>query len=242
MLVSDCFQDMIARAYAADRPVVNIVNLSQLSLFIAAFQTLRCSYNIFWQGYYAEAYGRLRSVLENVCVLAAFAHGHIPDRDLLGDEAARRRAFKAVVIDSVKITDDDRKELAEFRDILSTQVHGAGLSRVLLTTDAMDGTRYPSVEPHFDRETIGLYANASANVMWAMLRVWATMPDRPSDAGWQEEYAALDAALRSHVLGQDKPLAAAMGKWIEGELDFRGIPQRLPDSNVKHTVRLAPRG
>lgn len=241
VLVSDCFQDIIARAYAADRPVTNIVNLPQLALFIAAFRTLRSSYNVFWQGYYPEAFGSLRSVLENVCLLGAYAHGRVPECDLSGDEPARKRALNAMVVKSTKITDADRKELSEFHDNLCVQVHGSGISRVFLTTGTMRGERYPSVEPYFDAAIVGLYANASANVMWSLLRVWTTMPDRPSNERWQTEYAALDAALRSLVVRQDNPLAAAMGKWIEGELDFREIPPRLPKSDVKHTVRLVPK-
>lgn len=238
LLVSDCLQDIVARAYAADRPISDIVNLPQLTLFIGAFRTLRCSYNVFWQGYYAEAYGGLRSIIENVCLLAAFAHDRIPDRDLHGDEKSRKRAFKAVVKDSTKIDDDDRKQLTEFHDILCTQVHGSGISRTFLFMDAMEGHRYPSIEPYFDENKIGLYCNASANVMWAMLRVWRTMPDRPNDAQWNDEYNALEAALRSMVLNQANQLAAAMGKWIEGELNFQGVPLRMPKGDVKTKVRM----
>jgi hypothetical protein len=33
---------------------------------MAAFRTLRSSYNVFWQGYYPEAFGALRSVIETL--------------------------------------------------------------------------------------------------------------------------------------------------------------------------------
>lgn len=227
VLIADCFQALVLTSFSNDRSVTKIMNLPQLSLFLSGFRTLRASYKVFLNGYYFEAAGHLRSLVENVHVLAAFAKGKIDQDGLFGDKISGAAAI-AVAGKGSSLSEEDIQELKDLKELLGMHIHGSQPVTATLMAHALDGTRLPSAEPYFDKDEASHYGGLSICLSWPMLRLWRALPDAPVGPEWDAKYNALDAAMRSFVQGWNKPAADAIARWVDKELDFAGVPIRLP--------------
>lgn len=210
---------------------------------VATLWRFRASYSCFWNGYYEDAKGLLRAVLENALTIAALQWQTIEIKELFGDGASLQRSNlseeKIYKLIRTRISKCDKKvrsaiigpgsglSSAAQRD-LGLFVQGLHMAVHKGQTNFLWGFKkwvYKQPLPFFppwDESLASLYLNSSAFLGWMILR---TLPLLQFEDGefsdrWLKRYQVLDESFREMVADFSKTLGRSVEELLQKKFDF----------------------
>lgn len=215
---------------------------------VATLWRFRASYSCFWNGYYEDAKGLLRAVLENALAIAALQWQIIEIKELFGDGASLQRSN----LSEEKIYKLIRKRISECdKKVRSAMIGGtSGLSSAAQKdldlfvqglhmavhkgqTNFLWGFKkwvYKEPLPFFppwDESLASLYVNSSAFLGWMTVR---TLPLLELESGefsghWQGRYKVLDESFRDLVADFPKRFGRSVEELILKKFKFDSEPK-----------------
>lgn len=230
-----------------------VYHMMRVPLFVSSISRMRSSYVIFWMGYYFDAASLLRGLFENAVHLCADAHGwggvsdwfnsHGIDyagpartvaKEIHKRSQAKNQAVEAKVFRSGSgLLQADQDELAMLVNAMHSDVHKTEMHLVHLILRVRDTRKPASLLPAWDDHTASHYANVSLAIAWMYVRLMSyAVPEKHRSPHWTNARDVLDKSLRWWFEGWDKPLGAAIIRFIDAKFTFTGEWAEPPSNAV----------
>ena len=179
----DCVLDAFSQGFIC-------ADANEAALLISSFWTIRSAYNLFWDRYYSNSIGVLRTGLESVFLLTAERKGAISRSKLISivnasttsshtdREQPKRKAqrlntqvYRHLIGDQSGLSDNDQEAMLAFIDQLHRNVHYAfpAYARLMIESSA-NGTM--SIFPKFDEGLVGMATTAFTATAWTYLSLF----------------------------------------------------------------------
>jgi hypothetical protein len=249
----DAFFDFAMQTLDILSRPVRMYHIVRVPLFVSSISRMRSSYVLFWMGYYFDAASLQRALFENAVHLCADAHGWggvsdwfkpsgidyarpalTVNRDIHKRRQANNQAVEAKVFRSGSgLSQADQDELAMLVNVMHSDVHKTETHLVHLIMRVRDTKTPASILPYFDDHLATHYTNLSLAIAWMYVRLMSyAVPEQHRSPQWTNARDVLDKSLRWWFEGWDKPLGAAVIRFLDAKFTFTGEWEEPPPDAV----------
>lgn len=188
---------------------------------IPTFWRFRASYIIFWKGYFIDAFGLLRGVLENALSIIALdkdiitaktafsdipeekmKSGNIDPREIkLGRTRTDNRIRNALVGSKSPLSREAKKEFTELFDLMHNSVHRSRINILRYYVPWARGEKPFPLMPFYDEDLATVYANVSTFFAWILTKTFPFLEIKSNEfpEAWRNKYKILDESFDESI-------------------------------------------
>lgn len=206
------------------------------AIHIPTFWRFRASYIIFWRGYFIDAVGLLRGVLENaltiialnkdvVTVENAFAdisnekikNGKVDWREIkTGVKKTENKIRDALLGNKSSLTTETKEEFRKTFSTMHNSVHRSKINILRYYVPWAKGEKPFPLMPVYDEDLATLYTNLSTFFAWMLVKTFPFLEIQKNEFPevWRKKYKILDESFEESIRNFPKKSGRSVEEFI----------------------------
>jgi len=215
------------------------------AIHIPTLWRFRASYTVFWKGYFIDAVGLLRGVLENALSIIALNKGVITAKNAfldiseekiksgkvdwretkLGRERTDNKIRDALLGNKSSLSDDTKQEFRGIFNLMHNSVHRSRINILRYYVPWARGEKPFPLMPVYDEDLASLYANLSTFFAWILTKTFPFLEIQSNEFAedWRKRHKILDESFEESVGNLPKKAGRSWEEFITKTFSARKL-------------------